>query len=167
MKKMKTLIATVFAVAFISGAQAAAELVLYMSPTCPHCHHAHEYITDTLVPKYPDMVVTVVNVSDKNNVEAFKTAVAKCKLESFGVPLVVIGDKCFQGFGQLTGQQYIDTIDELYVPGTVTESRNTIANQLASDVKKNEKNPYVFLIALLGIVIIAGGFVLLSRRKKK
>jgi glutaredoxin len=167
-----------------TAANAAPELVLYYSPTCPHCHHAKEFIEQTLVIEYRSLVVTQVNVSIQSNADEFKDAVKKCKLESFGVPLVVIGEKCFQGYGELTGQEYRDTInaglssEEVAEasenrkaleanPDEVRKSYEDRINAAENSEKKNDGKSYVFLYALAGILLIAVGFVALSRKKKK
>ncbi len=96
MKKLSVLSA-ICGLAFI-GAASAANVTLYYSPTCPHCHHAREFIEGTLVYEYPTIFVTQVNVMDQANLPAFQEALKKCEYESGGVPVMVIGEKCFQGY---------------------------------------------------------------------
>lgn len=96
MKKL-ALIAALFCFGVCAGASAA-DITLYYSPSCPHCHHARAFISDTLVYEYPDMNVTAVNVMDEQNLSSFRAALEKCGYKSGGVPVMVIGDKCFQGY---------------------------------------------------------------------
>lgn len=96
MKKLALLSAFV-CFGFCANAMAA-DIMLYYSPTCPHCHHARAFISDTLVYEYPDIQVTAVNVMEEQNLDMFRDALAKCEYESGGVPVLVIGDKCFQGY---------------------------------------------------------------------
>jgi len=83
---------------FIGNAMAA-DITIYYSPTCPHCHHALEFISNNLVYEYETLNVTKVNVTESANRDEFMAALQKCKYESGGVPVLVIGDKCFQGYG--------------------------------------------------------------------
>ncbi|MBR5354614.1 MAG: hypothetical protein IK122_00620 [Alphaproteobacteria bacterium] len=85
--------------AFVFGANAA-DITIYYSPTCPHCHHAREFIENTLIYEYSDLKVTTVNVMDENNYPEFVETLKKCEYESGGVPVIVVGEKCFQGFGE-------------------------------------------------------------------
>jgi len=96
MKLSKLLFALVCG-AFVSGANAA-DITIYYSPTCPHCHHARDFIENTLIYEYADLKVTTVNVFDANNRPDFMDALKKCGYESGGVPVIVIGEKCFQGY---------------------------------------------------------------------
>ncbi|MDR0741744.1 MAG: hypothetical protein LBF28_03145 [Rickettsiales bacterium] len=99
MKKLSFLPA-IFALAFI-GAASAANITLYYSPTCPHCHNAREFIGTTLVYEYPSLEVEAVNVMEQENLPAFQAALSKCKFESGGVPVLVIGDECMQGYAHV------------------------------------------------------------------
>jgi len=96
---MKTLsiVSAAFGVAFI-GAASAANITIYYSPTCPHCHHAREFISSTLIYEYPNLTVSEVNVMENANSPMFADALKKCEYESGGVPVMVVGDKCFQGY---------------------------------------------------------------------
>ena len=80
------------------GAANAADITVYYSPTCPHCHHAREFISETLVYEYPTIAVNMVNVMDEANVPQFRDVIAKCGYNSGGVPVIVVGEKCFQGY---------------------------------------------------------------------
>ncbi|MDR1206842.1 MAG: hypothetical protein LBK26_00260 [Rickettsiales bacterium] len=185
MKKTKSLLFAICALLFAPlAANAAPELVLYYSPTCPHCHNAQEFIMQNLVIEYRSLVVAQVNVSTQSNANEFQEAVKKCKLDSFGVPLVVIGEKCFQGYGLTTGQEYREAINaELSAEevAEASESRKALdanpeevrkasadrINAVQNSEKKNDGKSYVFLYALFGILLIAFGFVALSKKKKK
>lgn len=157
-------------------ASAAVNLVIYHSPSCPHCHHARDFISGTLIKEYPDLIVTEINASDPSNTTAFRDAVKKCKLESHGVPLVVIDDECYQGYGEQMGQVYRDKINaeqakEKGADATVTEAAQENADtantaEVATETPtKGHSN--VLLFALAGILIIAVAFVVLTKRKKK
>ena len=97
---MKTLsiISALCGIAFM-GAASAANITVYYSPTCPHCHHARDFISSTLIYEYPMLQVTEVNVMNGVNRPKFEETLKKCEYESGGVPVLVIGEKCFQGYG--------------------------------------------------------------------
>ena len=75
----------------------AADITLYYSPTCPHCHHARDFIENELVYEYDDLKVTLINAFE--NRDEFIATIKKCEYNSGGVPVMVIGEKCFQGYG--------------------------------------------------------------------
>ena len=96
MKKLS--IMGIIAGAMFGAAANAADITIYYSPTCPHCHHARDFISNTLIYEYPDLRVTTVNVMESANRPEFTDALKKCEYESGGVPVLVIGEKCFQGY---------------------------------------------------------------------
>lgn len=115
MKKL-SLLSAIMGLTF-AGAASAADITVYYSPSCPHCHHAREFISNTLVYEYPELQVTAVNVMDEANLPMFREALEKCKFESGGVPVLVIGDKCEQGYADfmqdtLRGHIEADMSDE-------------------------------------------------------
>ena len=115
MKKL-SLLSAIMGLTF-AGAASAADITVYYSPKCPHCHHAREFISNTLVYEYPELQVTAVNVMDEANLPMFREALEKCKFESGGVPVLVIGDKCEQGYADfmqdtLRGHIEADMSDE-------------------------------------------------------
>ena len=73
MKLSKLLFATLCGL-FIGNANAA-DVTIYYSPTCPHCHHAREFIENTLVYEYDGLKVTEINVMNKDNRQSFVDAV--------------------------------------------------------------------------------------------
>ena len=81
------------------GNAVAADITIYYSPTCPHCHHALEFISNNLIYEYDNLNVTKVNVMEPANRDEFMATLKKCEYESGGVPVLVIGEKCFQGYG--------------------------------------------------------------------
>ncbi|MBR2286101.1 MAG: hypothetical protein IJ866_01430 [Alphaproteobacteria bacterium] len=108
---MKTL-STVLAACGIAfaGAASAANITIYYSPTCPHCHHAREFISNTLIYEYPNLTVSEVNVFDEANNQMFSDALKKCEYESGGVPVLVVGEKCFQGYADFMQQELRDAV---------------------------------------------------------
>ena len=100
--KTATLFGALAGAMFIGNAMAA-DITIYYSPTCPHCHHAREFISQTLIYEYPNLNVTTVNVMDAANRDEFMATLKKCEYQSGGVPVMVVGEKCFQGYGDSMG----------------------------------------------------------------
>ena len=100
--KKATLFGALAGAMFIGNAMAA-DITIYYSPTCPHCHHAREFISQNLIYEYPNLNVTTVNVMDAANRDEFMATLKKCEYESGGVPVMVVGEKCFQGYGDSMG----------------------------------------------------------------
>ena len=82
---------------FVMNANAA-NITNFYSPTCPHCHHARDFISNTLIYEYNDLKVSEVNVANVDNRQAFVDALFKCGYNKGGVPVLVVGEKCFQGY---------------------------------------------------------------------
>lgn len=108
---MKTLsiLSAICGVAFM-GAASAADITIYYSPTCPHCHHAREFISSTLVYEYPKINVTEVNVMNSANSPKFQETLKKCEYDTGGVPVLVIGEKCFQGYAEFMNDDLREAI---------------------------------------------------------
>ena len=96
MKLLK--IASVLCGCVVCATAGAADIKIFHSPTCPHCHHARGFTENTLVYEYDNLKVTEVNVMVSDNRQEFVDALYKCGYKSGGVPVIVIGEKCFQGY---------------------------------------------------------------------
>lgn len=83
---------------FMSVANAA-NITIFYSPTCPHCHHARDFIKNELIYEYDNLQVTEINAVLTESRDDFLNALKKCNYTNGGVPVMVIGDKCFQGYG--------------------------------------------------------------------
>lgn len=95
--KLSKLVFALIGGAFV-GVANGADITVYYSPTCPHCHHARDFISSTLIYEYNDLKVSEIDVTNIDNRQAFVDALFKCGYQSGGVPVLVIGDKCFQGY---------------------------------------------------------------------
>ena len=80
----------------------AADISIYYSPTCPHCHHARDFISNNLIYEYQNISVTTVNVANRGNSGTFQDVLKKCGYDKGYVPVIKIGERCFQGFGDAT-----------------------------------------------------------------
>lgn len=173
------------------GAASAADITLYYSPSCPHCHHAREFISSTLVHEYPDLNVTAVNVMNQENLEMFQNVLQKCQYDNGGVPVLVIGEKCFQGYADFMQQELRDAVeadmsdkakenaaenkqaladnaDEFRAENQ--ERANAVVEYDASapvDAKKNDGASSIYFYGLLILLVAALGVVLIRKDKKK
>lgn len=109
---MKTLsiISAACGIAFM-GAASAANITIYYSPTCPHCHHARDFINNNLIYEYPNLTVSEVNVMVAENAKVVDEGFTKCEYESRGVPVIVVGEKCFQGYADFMQQDLRDAVE--------------------------------------------------------
>ena len=132
--KKTSLLSAILGLSFV-GAASAADITVYYSPSCPHCHHAREFITSTLVYEYPELKVTEVNVMEQANLPKFQEALKKCGFESGGVPVLVIGDKCEQGYADFMQ----DTLRE-HVEADMNKEQKDVAaankKAMAADAEK-------------------------------
>lgn len=189
MKKL-SILSAIFGFAFI-GAASAADVTLYYSPTCPHCHHAREFIEGTLVYEYPTISVTQVNVMDQANLPAFQEVLKKCEYESGGVPVMVIGEKCFQGYADFMQQELRDAVEADMKDSEKaqaaenkqaiaenaeefkaqhTERANVIVEHDAAAAAEQQaqagaKSSSLWFYGLLIVLVAALGFVLIRKKK--
>lgn len=172
---------------FVIGSVNAADITIYYSPTCPHCHHALQFFTNELVYEYKTLKINPINVMDEKNLPAFKTALEKCKYDNGGVPLIMVGEKCFQGFGpkdkqvlqdavavDLSAQEKTNAAANIKAfnenPEKFREENSDRANVISgiydTDQKKNEGgsiNKTFVIIAILAVVSL----VVLKKKRKK
>ncbi len=94
---MKILTSVLLGLGIISGANAA-NITVFYSPTCPHCHNVRNFINNELIYEYDDIKVFEVNASNPDNRQDFIDVLSKCEYKTGGVPVLVIGEKCFQGY---------------------------------------------------------------------
>lgn len=132
--KKASLLSAVLGLTFI-GSASAADITVYYSPSCPHCHHAREFISNTLVYEYPELKVTEVNVMEQANLPMFQEALKKCGFESGGVPVLVIGDKCEQGYADFMQ----DTLREYVEADMNKEQKDTAAANKKAMAENAEK----------------------------
>jgi len=187
MKKLSA-ISALMGLAFI-GTAGAANVTLYYSPTCPHCHHAREFIEGRLVYEYPQIAVTQVNVMTEQNRDAFMAALDKCKYESGGVPVIVVGDKCFQGYADFMQDELRHAVEADMSTTEISaaaenksamdkdadafrnahpERAGVVTEQSSENVKKKDSGASdAWFYGLLIVLVGALGFVLLRGNGKK
>ncbi|MDR0803815.1 MAG: hypothetical protein LBO08_01870 [Rickettsiales bacterium] len=184
----KIILASVMALA-AAPAFSAADIAIYYSPTCPHCHHARDFISSTLIYEYPTLAVVEYNVSENAGYNEFAKALKTCGYESGGVPVAVVNGKCFQGFGapENTGVEFRAALDAKLTAAEKEASKNAsaefkkdgaqfraahpdrvraISEFSAETVQKKTSNSAIYFYGLLIILVAGLGFVLFSKKKK-
>lgn len=93
-----------------------AEMLLFYSPTCPHCHAAMEFLDNKVAKKYPELKITKHNTSTRSGANYYMYYKKKLQWDGNGVPVAVFGDKYEMGFGSEdnSGKNYIKYIDEMF-----------------------------------------------------
>jgi len=188
--KLSKILFTLLCGAFISSANAA-DITIYYSPTCPHCHHAREFIESTLIYEYSDLKVTTVNVMEMDNRPEFMDALKKCKYESGGVPVIVIGEKCFQGYSDssqpaLRAAVEIDLTDEqkqsaesnkqemekdkdafvaAHTDRKEAVSERDIKKKINNKTAQKNKTTDIVLYGFLALLLVGLGIVLFKKQK--
>ncbi len=94
------ILSVLFGLFVVCGAGRAADITIYYSPTCPHCHHMRDYASNNFIYEYPTINITMVDVTVPENRGLFFDVIKSCDFSSGGVPVIKIGDKCFQGFAE-------------------------------------------------------------------
>ncbi|MDR1360976.1 MAG: hypothetical protein LBJ18_01545 [Rickettsiales bacterium] len=152
----KTLLSVICSLLFV-GAANAADITVYFSPTCPHCHHAREFINGKLVKELPNITVEEIDVMQEKNRPAFEAVLKTCNYDNGGVPVMVIKGKCFQGYADFMDQELRDAA-----------TADAPANADVQTEKKTDGGSKAIYFYGLLIILVAGlGFVLLGKKKKK
>lgn len=169
MKILKLFMGVGFA-AVLHNTAFAQSVVVYHSPSCPHCHNARDFINKTLVAEYPDLVIEEINVSERGNSAKFMEAIKKCDLQGGYIPLVVIGNKCFQGYGEGTTVDYRAALGKVPEKVAANEKSDTqtagLPDEQITPKSSGTSNTATALYILLGLLIIALGAVLFAKKKK-
>lgn len=185
--KIKFLLSVLFGL-FMFGGAFAADVTIYYSPTCPHCHHARDFVSNNLVYEYPSVRVNMVNVMAESNRPEFIDALKKCKYESGGVPVLIIGEKCFQGYGDSMRDDLRRAVEvglsqeEVKVSAEYrtklegagadafraanAERQNAISERGPEIQKKSKSMGNVSLYVLLGALVVLLGIVLFRKNSK-
>ena len=130
----KTVLSALFGLCFISAAPAA-DMTIYYSPTCPHCHHAKDFTNNNFIYEYPTITVTTVDVTVPEHRTLFMDVLKSCDFSSGGVPVIKIGEKCFQGFGESMADELRAAI-EIDLPDEAKKSAADVKKAIAADGDK-------------------------------
>jgi len=170
------------------------EIKLFWGQGCPHCAHLKEFLAD-LKQAYPEFQYSDYEIYyEPENGEKFIAAVEQCEPEinpaNAGVPLLVIGSKCFMGYGGVpsTGRQIESyLLEHNYITGNGIKVANqtkqkseAIENQdqeaeivLQDQEEKPETAASIADVSIwawigLGLLLVAGiGWMVFSALNKK
>jgi LPXTG-motif cell wall-anchored protein len=156
---------------FTSGAFAAQKIEIYFSPSCPHCHHAMGFIDQTLSPEYKNLEVVKVNVMEKQNRDTFMAVLKKCKFQSGGVPVMVVNEKCFQGYAEFMNTDIMAALGPADAKTSETAATNEKAEPQTArlpeePMEKSGDGNSVMLYVLLGLLVAALVAVVFIKKKK-
>lgn len=97
-------------------------LELFYSPSCPHCGHAKEFLSNEFAIRYPDVKIKKYDITKagSDGLEArkrFKECKEKLGIDRNAVPVAVFGDRDFSiGFGGVKSQMdYVAKTDKFIV----------------------------------------------------
>jgi glutaredoxin len=119
---------------FVSTANAA-DITIFFSPSCPHCHHARDFIKNELIYEYDNLKVIEINATSLDNRQTFLDTLTKCKYKSGGVPVMVVGEKCFQGYADSIRDDIRKAVE---IDLTDTQKQSAIKNR--TELNKNRNN---------------------------
>ncbi len=146
----------------------AADVTLFHSPTCPHCHHAKDFLGNELVKEFNGIEIETINLASEENIEPFKAALKKCNYDKGYIPVIVVGDKCFQGYGKNMNDDIRDALTEKMK----SEKKNDEPTTKPSTIKERtiaikpvQKNSMTPLYILFGLLVLGFGFVLFRKKK--
>ena len=194
--KIKSLVFMLALIIAPMYAHASADITLYYSPTCPHCHHARDFISNILIYEYPTLNAKMINLADESTRSEFMSVLKKCNYDKAYVPVIIANDKCFQGFDtvETSGIELRNALNAGLTDSEKSDAqtaakafnadadgyRSSNANRLNSikeigaqpintaDVsqKKTSGESGVYFYGLLIILVAGIGFILLSKKKK-
>ncbi|MGI5846019.1 MAG: LPXTG cell wall anchor domain-containing protein [Alphaproteobacteria bacterium] len=168
--KLNKIIMALGLIFITSGAFATQKIEIYYAPSCPHCHHAMAFIDQTLKAEYKDLEVVKVNVAEQPNRDTFIKVIKKCKFQSGGVPVLVVNEKCFQGYAEFMNTEIMAALGPADAKTDDSEinksSENKIAELPEESIKKSNNVNSTTLYILLGLLIVALGAVFLVKKKK-
>lgn len=154
-----------------------ADVTIYFSPSCPHCHHARDFINGQLVQDFPSVKITEVDVTKSENRDAFIAALKKCNYDRGGVPVMVIGEKCFQGYADSMQTELRDAVSidlqvnknadvtKNEVNATDVEADSNVGTESEQKVEKKD-NAGMYFYGLL-LVLFAGLTIIIVKKNKR
>ncbi len=96
------------------GPESVVRAVMFFSPTCGHCHHVINEVLPPLFEKYGSRLSIIgIDVTQPEGDRLFMEALQKFRLDSAGVPFLVIGDKYLMGSVDIPEQ--LPGLVELYL----------------------------------------------------
>lgn len=176
MKKMKYvlfLMLGMFLLPVISMAEEREDINVYIfkSSTCPHCAEAMEFFEtleqDTEYANYFTLVPYETNGNSseiKANVELATKVANYFDFDFEGVPLIVIGDKYYEGYASSMDEEIKEAIKSSYQNESYVDVVKGIQDGTIEMPKKSNFGAYMVL-AILAVFIIGIGYLIYIARK--
>jgi cytochrome c biogenesis protein CcdA len=106
------LLALTLAVLTLGAAAPSVEVTLYYGEGCPHCAAEIQFLRDELLPAHPEVAVTAYEVwYDQENLARMVEDSQRLGFEAGVVPVTIVGDEVFVGFGEQTGAQLTAAVE--------------------------------------------------------
>lgn len=170
MKKMKYFLLTVFCLLIAPIFVSADEVInvyIFKSSTCPHCSEAMEFFSelaeDEEYSKYFRLVPFETNGSTdeiKENVNLAQKVSRYFGADFDGVPLIIIGDKKFEGYASNLDNQIKEKIKACY-----EKSCTDVVAGVQDGTLGSSKFDTVFLILILVVFVGGIGYFIYIARK--
>lgn len=112
-------------------------LYLFYSSTCPHCHAEIEWL-DSIKDKYD--YLNIVKYEARENTSLYESVVDKLNVNSYSVPLTIIGSDFTVGYSEAKNSTLLNLI-ESYSTYDHCDAVDTIKNNgnLEKCIKSNKK----------------------------
>lgn len=168
---------------------------LFKGDGCPHCADAETYfnsLSDEDKNKF-DLVEYEVWY-DKTNQELMKQVADKLEETVTGVPYMIVGEKSFSGFTDEIGEDIMNAVNEMYESEEKVDIVEELATELGakkwtgssnntdqstgtngnttttekdenSKTSTNSKDNTIVIVSVLGVLLVAGGLLVLARKK--
>lgn len=174
MKKIKYLVVLIFLFLFIPKVALAEHekinVYVFKSSTCPHCEQALDFfgelVLDEEYSKYFNLVPFETNGTTTEIKENINLATKVAKyfgVEFEGVPLIVIGDKRYEGYSSSMDEQFKERIKTCYDKGCTD-----VVVGIQDGSLKSSNFDSLFIIVIL--VVLVGGigyFIYVARQPSK
>lgn len=111
-------------------------LTLFYLDTCPHCHEELKWL-DEIKNQYS--YLNIVKYEANENEELYDLVLEKMNIDSYYVPLNIIGTYYNTGFGESKKEEYLSVIEE-YSKGQYCDVVDAIINNknVENCIKKNK-----------------------------
>lgn len=149
---------------------------------CPHCADEEKFLP-ALKSRYPELQVLSYEVwYNQSNQELMQKVAKKFNTTVTGVPFNVIGDQYVEGFGDTTRDQIQSLVENCIKNGcpdpagevigltsaTTTSGAGILKNDNTNSDESSKKiNLIDYLLLGVGVLVLAGGIILIVRQNKK
>ncbi|MDO5569637.1 MAG: hypothetical protein Q4G04_06000 [bacterium] len=136
-------------------------LYLFHSNTCVHCQHMRDLLKQ-LKDEYPNLKVRSYEISDSKNAQLYGEVGELYDVTVASVPFVVVGDKYFVGFNEVTTSNqlkeiidyysnngYVDKVGEMLGNVELPSYEITTEENLDNDIKQDNE-AYLIKLPLFG-----------------